>query len=126
MDLVRLDDPANMNVLGLLLGGFLEHVLRDPSLERRARGLRGNVCLRAGRMWATLCFDGHGVEVVRGKTASCKVVVEGPMHELLGVVTASGLLDMMSSLPALLRGELRLRGDLLFLLRLMPILKGGA
>ena len=31
--------------------------------------------------------DGQGVEVVRGRTASCRAVVEGQMHDLLRLVT---------------------------------------
>jgi hypothetical protein len=126
MDLVRLDDPTNMNVLGLLLGGFLQHVLQDTTLAERARRLRGNVCLKAGSMWTTLCFDGRGVEVVRGKTASCKAVVEGEMHDLLRLVTGGGVRGMATAVGPFLRRRLRVRGDLLFLLRMMPILTGGS
>lgn len=126
MDPVRLDDPTNMNVLGLLLAGFLQHVLQDASLERRARQLRGNVCLRAGAMWTTLCFDGRGVEVVRGKSASCRAVVEGEMHDLLHLVTGGGLRGLASAVGPFLRRRLRVKGDLLFLARMLPILTGGS
>ena len=124
MELVRLRDPENMNVLGLLLEGFLRNVLQDAALAQRAKRLSGNVCLRAGTMWATLCFDGAGVEIVRGKTAQRRAAVEGEMHELLGLVTG-GVRGMVTAVAPLLRRRLRLGGDLLFLLRMLPILTAG-
>ena len=75
MDTVRIKDPEDMNVLGLLMKGFLSNALAEPTLEKRAKGMSGNVHLGAGKMWATLCFDGEGIEIVRGKTEASKASV---------------------------------------------------
>jgi hypothetical protein len=125
MEIVRLKDPQNMNVLGLLLHGFLRSVLEDPALAARAKGMKGCIWLRAGLMWASLCFDGKGIEIVRGKTAERRAAVEGDMHVLLGVVTSSGLRGLLAMAGLWLRGKLRLGGNLIFLLRLLPILTAG-
>jgi hypothetical protein len=125
MELVRLNEPKNMNVLGLLLHGFLQNVLQDPKLAKRAQRLTGNVSLRAGTMWATLCFDGQGIEVVRGRTAKRRASVEGDMHALVGMVTGRGVRGMVGMLPPLVRGRVRIAGDPLFLLRMLPILTAG-
>jgi len=125
MEIVRLKDPKHMNVLGLLLQGFLHSVLQDPALAARAKALRGCIWLRAGMMWASLCFDGQGIEIVRGKTDERRAAVEGDMHVLLGVVTSSGLRGLLSMAGLWLRGKLRLAGNLFFLLRLLPILTAG-
>ena len=124
MELVRLRDPEDMNVLGLLLDGFLRNVLQDQALQKRAQRLEGNVCLRAGTMWATLCFDGQGVEIVRGRTARQRASVQGEMHDLLGLVTG-GVRGMVGAVVPLLRRRLRIGGDPLFLLRMLPILTAG-
>lgn len=125
MDVVRLKDPENMNVLGLLLQGFLRSVLEDPSLRSQAKRLRGNVCLRAGTMWATLCFDGDGIEIVRGRTARHRASVEGEMHDLLGLVTSGGWVGLVGAVGPLMRRRLRIGGNPLFLLRLVPLLTAG-
>lgn len=114
-----------MNVLGLLLHGFLVAVLQEPKLIARVEKLQGNVCLRAGTMWATLCFDGRGVEIVRGRTAERRAAVEGDMPALLQMVTGQGIRGLVGMVPPVLRRRVRLSGDLLFLLRLLPVLTGG-
>lgn len=119
MDMVRLKQPKQMNVLGLLMHGYLRAALRDPSLADRARGMQGNVWLRAGPMWTTLCFDGQGIEIVRGKTPERRSAVEGEMDALLGVVTGAGMVGPF------LAGRIRIGGNPLFLLKMLPILTGG-
>ncbi len=119
MDLVRLKQPKQQNVLGLLMHGYLSAALRNPSLADRAKGMQGNVWLRAGPMWTTLCFDGQGIVVVRGKTQERKSAVEGDMGALLGVVTGAGMVGPF------LAGRIRIGGNPLFLLKMLPILTSG-
>jgi len=116
MQLVRLRDPENMNLLGLLLGGFFENRLRDPKLARRVKRLSGELCLHAGPLWATLRFDGQGVEIARGPSEGARASVEGEMSTLLAVVTGGQMVW-----PVLSR-QLRIGGDLLFLAQLLPVL----
>jgi hypothetical protein len=119
MDLVRLRNPREMNVLGLLMNGFLGAALRNPSLAARARSMRGDVWLRAGKMWTTLSFDGNGIEIVRGRTETRRAEVGGEMDTLLGVVTGAGMVGPF------LAGKIRIGGTPLFLLRMLPILTSG-
>jgi len=116
MDTVRIKDPEDMNVLGLLMKGFLSNALAEPTLEKRAKGMSGNVHLGAGKMWATLCFDGEGIEIVRGKTEASKASVQGEMDTLLGVVTGAGMVGPF------LAGKIKIGGNPFFLLKMLPIL----
>ena len=119
MDTVRMKDPEQMNVLGLLMQGFLRSVLEDPAQLQRAKNMSGNVWLRAGPMWTTLCFDGEGIEVVRGKTEERRASVEGEMDTLLGVVTGAGMVGPF------LAGKIKIGGNPFFLLKMLPILTGS-
>jgi len=119
MDLVRLRDPEKMNVLGLLMHGFLRNALSDERLAARARAMSGEVWLNAGLMWTTLVFDGQGIEIVRGKTQERTAMVGGEMDVLLGVVTGAGMVGPF------LAGKIKIGGNPFFLLRMLPILTSG-
>jgi len=116
MDQVRLRDPEKMNVLGLLMHGFLRNALANEKLAARAKSMSGNVWLQAGPMWVTLCFDGQGIELVRGKTEQRKAMVGGEMDVLLGVVTGAGMVGPF------LAGKIKIGGNPFFLLKMLPIL----
>ncbi|MFC1609489.1 hypothetical protein ACFL6C_00895 [Myxococcota bacterium] len=94
-------------------GGALQD---DEALQKKVQRLRGDVWLRAGNMWVTLCFDGEGIEVVRGRTERRRASVEGEMDALLGVVTGAGMFG------PLLRRRMKVGGNLFFLLKMLPIL----
>lgn len=119
MDYVRLREPEQMNVLGLLMAGYLESALQDTALRGLVGRLGGGLSIRAGKMWTTLLFDGGGVEIVRGRDEAARASVEGEMDVLLGVVTGGPLV-----LPVL-SGKVRMGGNLLLLLRLLPLLTAG-
>lgn len=117
---VRVRDPENMNVLGLLLAGFLDSALgRDERLAKRAAAMKGNLCIQAGQMWITICFDRTGIEIVRGPMDKRCATVRGEMDALIGVVTGGGMAAPLCT------GKVRIGGNPLFLLRLLPILTGG-
>ena len=120
MSAVKIDDPARMNVLGLLMQGFLTAVLADPAQLARAQKMSGDVWLRAGLMWCTLRFDGEGIQVFRGKTDGRKASVEGEMDTLLGVVTGAGVVGPF------LAGKIKIGGNPFFLLKMLPILTAGS
>ncbi len=113
---VRLREPETMNLLGLLMHGLLEHALSDPARARRAEALTGEVWVRAGPMWATLCFDEQGIEIVRGKTERRRASVGGEMDALLGVVAGHGVVGPV------LAGRIGIGGNPFFLLKLLPVL----
>ena len=121
MAAVTLRDPENMNVLGLLLAGFLDSALaRDERLAKRAAAMKGNVCIQAGQMWITLCFSRAGIEIVRGRTVKRRATVQGEMDALLGIVVGAGMI------APVLTGKVRIGGNPFFLLRMLPILTGGS
>ncbi len=116
MDAVRLKDPENTNVLGLLMGGLLTSMLQDEARLAKARSLSGDVWMRAGPMWATLSFDGNGVEVISGKTESRRASVEGEMGTLVGVVTGKGMVGPF------LAGKIKIGGNPFMLLKMLPLI----
>ncbi len=119
MELVRLREPEKMNLLGLLLQGFFRQALERPFLQRYVRRMSGNVCLRAGPLWATLQFDGQGIEIVRGRCAQCGATVQGEMHALLSLVTGEAVLTPF------LRREVSIGGNPLMLAKMLPLLAAG-
>jgi hypothetical protein len=115
---VRLEDPERMNLLGLLLRSILERRLAEPAARRRAARLRGEVAVRGGRMRVTLRFEPTGIVITRAASARPRARVEGTLAGLLAVALGRGLVR-----PLLTRA-LAPRGNLLFLLRLLPLLRG--
>lgn len=116
MELVRLQDPEHANVLCLLMQGLLKAQLADEGIAARVRKMSGAVSMRAGLMWATLVFDGQGIEVVSGKVDDRKASVEGEMDTLVGVVTGAGMVGPF------LAGKIKIGGNPFFLLKMLPII----
>ncbi|MBI4704333.1 MAG: hypothetical protein HY744_24780 [Deltaproteobacteria bacterium] len=119
---VRVEDPERMNLLGLLLKGFLEERLAQAGLARRARRLRGAFGVGAGRMAVTLCFDEGGVRICKGLGAGTRACVSGPMDVMIRLVAGGG--GLVAAAWAVLSGGLRIRGNPLALLGLLPVMLG--
>jgi hypothetical protein len=117
---VALEDAAHMNLLGLLLRSILERRLADPRARRRAARLRGDLAVRGGRMRVTVRFTGCGIVITRTPAARPRARVEGSLAGLLAIALGRGLAG------PLVRRELKPRGNLVWLLRLLPLLRGAA
>ncbi|MCC6521162.1 MAG: hypothetical protein IT373_00740 [Polyangiaceae bacterium] len=117
--LVRLHEPERMNLLGLLMRGLLTANLEDPGLRARALALRGSIDVRAGDMHVTLRFAPEGVHIAADGT-SANARVSGDMKSLLGVVTGAGMIGPV------LRGRVRIGGNPLLLLRVLPLIRARA
>lgn len=117
---VHIDDPEHMNLLGLLLRGFLERQLAIPAVERKAAGLRGDFGLSAGSMSVTLSFSERGVRLTKGITAATRGQVGGSMDSMVDLVAGGG--NLWAAVRALLGGRMRVRGNLFALLPLLPIM----
>ena len=116
--MVRIDDPEHMNLLGLLLQGFLTRQLDAPALRARASRLRGDFGLQAGEMAVTLSFDGAGILIKKGFTAVARARILGPMHEMVAVAGGGAWRGVAS----VLSGRVTIRGNVLALVGLMPIM----
>jgi ubiquinone biosynthesis protein UbiJ len=114
---VIVEDPEHMNLLGLLLCSMLERRLTDSAAQKRVRRLRGEVGVKGGRMRVTLRFAGDTVVLTRASTGRPRARVEGTLEALLGVALGRGMVR------SLVRGQLRARGNLIFLWRLLPLLR---
>jgi hypothetical protein len=116
---VRVDDPEHMNLLGLLLKGFLEKQLSDPKILRRASRLRGEYGIAAGQMAITLVFGPATLTLRKGISPSSRARVSGPMHEMLDLVSAGSL---GAAVIAVLEGRISIGGNPFALLGLLPVL----
>lgn len=118
MALVTIDDPPRMNLLGLMLGNLIERNLaaHEP-LRRRLARLKGTVAVQAGEMRVTLCFGGGALAIRRGADPSARASIAGSMDTLLGLAQGRGMIGPV------LAGRLKPRGNLLFLLRVKPLLQ---
>jgi hypothetical protein len=113
---IHLPEPERTNLLGLLMRGMLENRLADDRLAARARALRGDVRVQAGAMAIILRFGPEGLTILRDGEGEPSAWVRGTMNALLGLVTGGGLVA-----PVLSR-RVRFGGNLLLLLRMLPLL----
>jgi hypothetical protein len=120
--MVRLEDAERMNLLGLLLQGFLSQQLADAKLQKRAKRLRGQFGVQVADMAVTLGFSPEGVVIRRGMVRPLRACVRGPMKEMIPLVTAGGL---VVAAIAVLEGRISISGNPFALLRLMPLLLGS-
>ncbi len=116
---VRIVDAEHMNLLGLLLAGFLQKQLTNPRLARKAKRMRGAYGIRAGRMAITITFAPDGVSVTKGFAEKTRARIFGSMEEMVALVTDGGII---SSMIAVLEGRIGIRGNPFALLGLLPIM----
>ena len=116
---VVVEAPETMNLLGLLLRSILERSLADPAKADRASRLNGDVAVRGGRMRVTLKFAPGGITITRTAAARPRARVEGSLAAFLGVARGKGLAS------AWLSGRLSAKGNLLFLLKILPLLRSS-
>jgi hypothetical protein len=114
---VVLEDPARMNLLGLILRSLLSRNLRDPRRARRAAGLRGVIAIQAGDMQIGLCAEPGQLTLRRGAPARPRARVRGSLPVFLDLALGGSLLK------PLLDGEVSVGGNLLLLLRLLPLIR---
>jgi hypothetical protein len=114
---VEIDAPARANLMVLLMHGILERNLQIPDKAARARRLRGDIRVKAGRMTATLSFHGGGVILYSGvRERRPRASVRGDMVTLLGVVTGHGVV------VPFLRGRVGIGGNPFVLLSVLPLI----
>lgn len=113
---VEIVDPEGMNLLGLLLASVLERSLADPAATRLARRLRGEVLVDASGMQAVLNFQSGRVRIERGPARRPVARVEGSLTSLLDAALGRRRLEHAA------RGELRGRGRLLMLWRVLRLI----
>lgn len=115
--LVEVDEPERMSLLGLLMAGLLRRSMADEAARARVRSLRGDIAVRAGQMEVTLRFTEAGLRIVRGRTERPRARVEGSLGALVDVVTGEGFIGPV------LRGSLKIGGNPLVLLRMLPLIR---
>ncbi len=120
--LVIVDQPEQMNLLGLLIKGFVEQKLQSPKLARKASRLRGDFGLRAGSMAITLSFSPQGVVIRKGIAKRTRARISGEMGEMVELVSGGG--GLISSAIAVLEGRVTIGGNPFALLGLLPIMLG--
>ena len=120
MDPVRIADPPRASLLALLLAGLLGAAVADPARRSRLARLGGTVRVRAGDMAVLLAFDGRGVEIRPDRGEPARAALVGSMGGLVAMAGKGHLVGPVLS------GRVRPSGDLLLLLRMAPLLLGGA
>jgi len=112
---VILEKPESMNLLGLILKMIIERNLKQGMMADLVRNTRGNLRLGAGPMKATLKFEGERVVVARDWLEPARAKVAASLDTFLGIG-----LGKNPVIPFLL-GKISLGGNLLWLLKLMPV-----
>lgn len=114
---VVVDQPEEMNLLGLLMRGLLAANLADDRLHAKACRMAGDVLVRAGRMAVTLRFGDGRITIVRGDAGASRARVSGGMTDLLGVVAEGRMVWPF------LAGRLKIGGNPFVLLGMLPLIK---
>lgn len=117
--LVRVVDPPNSPLLALLLRGVLEDRLSSDGGQARARNVQGTVAITAGGMKVAVRFDASGV-TISSEVAATDAQVEGELPALLDLVAGGNVMR-----PVVTR-KIRVRGNLVLLLRVLSVLRSGA
>lgn len=120
MPQLTIDDPKNMNLLGLMLGSLIERNLATPAGQAALRGLSGAVLIGAGPMRVALELGGDGVRVTREAPARVTAELRGSLATFAQVAVSDNLLGMLAPVVT---GKLAVRGNPLVLLRLRALLR---
>lgn len=112
---VVLEKPESMNLLGLILKMIIERNLKQGMMADLVANTRGNLRLGAGQMKATLKFEGERVVVARDWLIPARAKVAASLDTFLAIG-----LGKNPVIPFLL-GKISLGGNLLWLLKLMPV-----
>ncbi|MCC6574977.1 MAG: hypothetical protein IT462_14450 [Planctomycetes bacterium] len=103
--------------MGLLMRGLLESSLAGERGRAAARKLRGDVRICAGTMSVTMSFSADEIVLRASGNTRPRANVRGEMKPLLEMVAGGGLIGPV------LRGKVKVRGNLLMLLRLLPLIR---
>lgn len=114
---VTIEDPARMNLLGLILGSIIERNLVDAQKRRRFEKLSGKVVVQASEMIITLKFERGKLRIARGPVEGAKAQVRGSLEELMNLALGGGMVGPW------LAGRLKTRGSLLLLLKMRRLLQ---
>ncbi len=114
---VELSGPGRVPLLGLLLANLLERAIRRPGLAAKCRRIEGAVRVRAGRMSVYLVFQDGRILVTPSFEGRPRAELQGDLQTLAQVALGS------SPVWAYLRGRIRVRGSLFFLLKLLPLVR---
>jgi len=117
---VVVDQPEKQNLLGLLMRNILATNLADEAKYARVRDVTADILIQAGEMIVTLRLDGGRLTIITGPTEHPKAKVRGGMSALLGVASGGGVVGPF------LRGTIRASGNMLLLLKILPLIKKSA
>lgn len=114
---VVLDNSADMNLIGLILRGIIESNLENEALARKIEKLAGNVAVEAGGMKATLSFNKGELRIIRGSTPKARARISGGMMPFVDFALGR------KRIRNIFKGKIKPRGNLFFLLKLLPLFK---
>jgi putative sterol carrier protein len=114
---LKIVNPDEMSLLGLMLGSILKDNLASAEGAERASKMNGRLGVTAGRMSLTIDFGGDAVSVERGLGEPLKAKVKGSLGSLLRVSLGQ------SPVMAFLAGEVSIKGNPLFALKAIPLFK---
>jgi hypothetical protein len=101
---VRIENPERMNLMGLLMRGLLETSLKTAAGQ-------------SGTMGVTLSFTESEVVLRSDASGKPRASVRGEMKPLLEMVAGGSLVGPV------LRRKVKVGGNLLMLLRLLPLIR---
>ena len=114
---IIIENPEEMNLLGLMLGSILETKIEDDGERKAIAGLRGDVGVTVGKQSVYISFGKETVRVSRDAPGRISATVSGPMKEFLEVSTGK------NPVIPFLRGKFKIGGNPFLLLRMLQTMK---
>ena len=112
---VIIDNPNEMNLLGLMLGRIIERSILVEENENRAGRMRGLLGVTAGQMSVTLSFSEKELTVSMGLCPALKAAVKGSLTSFLDIAIHH------RPVKHFLAGSISLKGNPFFALKALPL-----
>lgn len=114
--MLKIDNPENMSLLGLILANMLKKNLQNQDVSRLVEKLSSSINIKAGRMKANLSFKNGEVLIIRGFLSNADASVSGTLDAFIDLGLRRNLLNRF------LRGNVKIGGNILKLLPLLRLL----
>lgn len=114
--MLKIDNPENMNLLGLILANMIKKNLENQDVSHLIRRLSSSINIKAGRMKTNLSFKNGIVLISRGFSDNAHASVSGTLDAFIDLGLRRNLLNRF------LKGDVKIGGNILKLLPLLKIL----
>lgn len=114
---IIVEDPENMNLLGLILKTLLDINLQDKKKLSAIKNFKGTFSIQGAKMQTSILIDKGQVTIKKGLLPKASATIKGKLDAFLKMGTGEALITPV------LTGKVRVWGNPFALLKLIKILK---